>query len=322
MKFSLLYLAEPKFGGWVTFSEHLYNCLAACGHEVSMFTVGARLKSTTTRFSGNVMAQQVPPDAVSELPGNLFVTAVDNKSAHIAKRLWKRKVCYDVHDPTELDAERLQSYAKAHHLLCHGPMMIDALARKSLKASILPHPYLPSNPSKPRDQHAVSFSRLDWDKHTDIICSANQMLPPQNRCQIYGAENRLYTYMSLCQKFPNWKSQYRGQFAKESGAGAKLAASFKWAVDMSAIKGEGGRTQYTFLEAWDAGCGLILNTKWIGSNNGEVKSGFNCIAVPDGPSLAAALSLDPPQEIIANGKLSLEKHGPKAIERIVVNAFA
>jgi len=322
MKFSLLYLAEPKFGGWVTLSEHLYNALTACGHDVSMFTVGARLKSTTSRFSGTVMAQQVPPDAVSELPGNLFVTALENKSAHIAKRLWKRKVIYNVADPTELDAARIESYAKAHHLLCNGPMMIEAMARKSLKASIMPHPYLPSHPVGQRDQHAVSFSRLDWDKHTDIICSANQMLSFANRCQIYGAENRLYTYMSLCQKFPDWKSAYRGQFAKESGAGAKLAANFKWAVDMSAIKGEGGRVQYTFLEAWDAGCGLILNTKWTGSNNGEMRSGFNCISVSDGAALAAALSQDPPQEIIANGKLCLEKHSPKAIERIVVKAFS
>jgi hypothetical protein len=35
---------------------------------------------------------------------------------------------------------------------------------------------------------------------------------------------------------------------------------------MSVIKNDGSGSQYTFLEAWDAGSGLVLNNKWTKDN--------------------------------------------------------
>ena len=49
-------------------------------------------------------------------------------------------------------------------------------------------------------------------------------------------------------------------------------------VDMSIIVGDGGGTQYTFLEAIYHGCALILHKDWVEKGN-VFKNGKNCFVV-------------------------------------------
>ena len=186
-----------------------------------------------------------------------------------------------------------------------------------MNASYLPHPYLPCNPKRNEQWNAVSYSRLDWDKHTEIIAGANEILPNKLKCKIYGSENRLYAYMKLDKVFPNWKNDYKGKFPKVIGAGAIVASKAKFAVDMSAIKKDGNGSQYTFLEAWDAGSVLVLNSKWTQDNKGEMRDGFNCIAVNDSKELAEVLSSSPDQSLLENGKKSLIHHQPQSVASII-----
>jgi hypothetical protein len=321
MKFSLLYLAEPKFGGWVSFTEHLYRCLKSQGHTVNLYTVGARLAPTLLPYSGSVMTQRIPAQAVSELSGALIVTALDSKNLEAANVLRSRKAAYVVHDPTELDDERTAVFRKANHIFAIRKTMGAVLSGKGLASSFIPHPYAPSNPTRNPSRNAVAFSRLDWDKHTDLIAEANTIVPANRRCCIYGAENTIYTFHKINTRFPNWRNNYYGKFERTEGAGARLAASANWVVDMSAIKDDGCGTQYTFLEAWDGGAALIVNTKWTKDNKGELRDGFNCLAARDGAHLAALLERQPSAEIIENGRRTLVEHLPASVSDKVCAAF-
>jgi hypothetical protein len=71
----------------------------------------------------------------------------------------------------------------------------------------------------------------------------------------------------------------------------KLAADGQVVVDLSAISGDGGGTQYSFLECWDAGRPLVLNSRWITGNaaHDEV-NGAVAAVVDDAEQLAALLS--------------------------------
>ena len=78
---------------------------------------------------------------------------------------------------------------------------------------------------------------------------------------------------------------------------------------MSAIKGDGGGSQYTFLEAIYQGCALILNSKWVEGVNTPFKDGYNCFVVSNENELASLLSKNPDTtSIVKNAKLLLKPH--------------
>ena len=320
MRINLIYAAEPKFGGWVSFTEHLFNCLSQQGHNVHLFVVGNKFGTLKEKYSGNVFAQKITAEAVVELPGVKIVTALDKKTSELFKRT-PNKLTYIIHDPTELTAERMPFYLKAKHIFGIRWNMIPVIESKGLKANYLPHPYCSIRPVAKRIRNAVAYSRIDWDKHTAIITGANELLDSKLRCDIFGAENRMYAFHKLDNQFKNWKDRYLGKFPKDPGAGAKLAATAKFAVDMSAIKQDGAGSQYTFLEAWDAGTALVVNKKWTQDNKGEMKDGFNCIAVADASELAKVLSGEANEKLIENGRESLKHHEPKSVAQALLGVI-
>lgn len=319
MKINLVYAAEPKFGGWVSFTEHLYNCLKSQGHSVNLFVVGKKFSTVLQPYSGDVNCQKITADSVCELNGLKIITAIDKKTAQSFSRI-PNKLSYVVHDPTELTEDRMAFYRKASHVFGIRKNMIPVIKAKGINATYLPHPYCPINlKTKTRIRNAVCYSRIDWDKHTDIICGANEILPSGKKCLIFGAENRMYAFHKLDNQFSNWKNNYLGKFPKEPGAGAKIAATARFAVDMSAIKQDGAGSQYTFLEAWDAGTQLVVNKKWTQLDQGEMRSGFNCVSVSDSSELAGILTGDTDDKIIENGRNSLKHHEPENVEKALLS---
>ena len=59
---------------------------------------------------------------------------------------------------------------------------------------------------------------------------------------------------------------------------------------MSAIKGDGGGSQYTFLEAIHFGCVLILNSKWTDNQKTPFVHGQNCYIVSNSDELNDVLN--------------------------------
>lgn len=257
---NLLDLSGARFGGWTSFTGHLLLALESVGEPCTLLRVGKRTEARTRPWRSGMVYRNVSVDyalaAAADQPS--LMTAVGKAHTEAAQALAKAHVPVVFHDPTETHVAALDTAKVVIRVanLKHVP-----------EAEYLPHPYVRArmehDDGHVRMYHAVATSRLDWDKHTDIIIEANNMHPESTAraCFVFGAENRLYTH----HKLPDgWRRWYGGQMpADDLWAGARLARHAKHVVDMSVIAGDGGGTQYTHLEAMDAGAHLVLHADWF-----------------------------------------------------------
>ena len=81
-------------------------------------------------------------------------------------------------------------------------------------------------------------------------------------------------------------------------------------IDMSAIKGDGAGSQYTFLEAIYHRNILILSNSWINGLDTEFKHGINCLIVENPEDIKTVIEdkdIDI-ESILNNADLLLLKH--------------
>ena len=185
----------------------------------------------------------------------------------------------------------------------------------NVQSQFMPHPFFSYKIPKIEGlgYKCVSIARIDFDKNTDILLKANQLLENKSdHIYLFGAENRLYVHHKL--KELNIQEYWKGKFPKNLSPvyeDKSILKDAKYMIDMSIIKGDGGGTQYTFLEAIHHDCILILHLDWI--NKGELFiSGHNCIGVSSAEELAEFIKNDLPSskysEILMNSKKILENH--------------
>ena len=173
------------------------------------------------------------------------------------------------------------------------------------------------------NNYAVSISRIDFDKNTDIILKYNNLIEYDDKCnnpmdkciKIFGKENRLYVHHKL--KDLHFHDYWYGSYPKNlpmtytiAGVEKDILKDCKYMVDLSTIKDDGGGTQYTFLEAIYNDCILILNREWINKGNLFIEN-ENCLAVKDEYELRDIL-LDireyDKDKIVTNARKILENH--------------
>lgn len=295
---AMFLLADPGAGGWPSFTAHLMYGLVDAGYQPYLFKIGKRTEPTQRSFGrGIVYANLSLEDALnaaSTAPS--VITAVGPKYADAAAALMQAGAGVVIHDPTELKPALLGALeATRRPVVTIRSAVYSHAALAPFERVLVPHPYkratgrAPDGPTR----HATAYSRVDWDKGTHIIVEANQMLPAERQVQIYGAANRMYAHHKLATLDPTWDRNYHGGWPAKSSLwhGVKLAADGQVVVDLSAISGDGGGTQYSFLECWDAGRPLVLNSRWITGNaaHDEV-NGAVAAVVDDAEQLAALLS--------------------------------
>ena len=86
----------------------------------------------------------------------------------------------------------------------------------------------------------------------------------------------------------NFSDYWKGKFPKNLAPtyeNRSILKDAKYMIDMSIIKGDGGGTQYTFLEAIHQDTLLILHNDWINAGT-TFKSGYNCIGISTPEELA------------------------------------
>jgi hypothetical protein len=265
---NLFYLSDVRYGGWPTFTAHLARGLQSLGVPAHIFKVGARSEGQHRPFGRGLGYRNLSLQAACDLaPGGLIVVAA-KKRLHEAEALLDAGAGLVIHDPTEVKGESSRLIANHQRpLVTVREANLDLLRALGGDPIYIPHPYMQCPVRLADSGHrmtACSISRVDFDKHTDLIADANAILNKQGqRIAIYGAENRLYTHHKLDAQCPGWRDAYRGGFDVDTlWGGVKLARRYKTVVDMSVIVGDGGGTQYTHLEALDAGCNLVLNMGW------------------------------------------------------------
>ena len=315
---NLFYLSPNIYGGWATYTINLYWALRETGVWVKLFKLRDKTNHRQSHdFGSGVPYYNITLDDALKLPDPKVVVAGARKFRAETDRFIASGAFLVVHDPTEL--KNLPALPPERTIVIRRAGLVFAP-----HATFIRHPYRRAcNAGQDRvpakSVHATSTARVDFDKHTDILLSANRLLPEEKRIVIRGFENRRYTKFNLIDKHGfTWKQDI-SCFKRSASAAVDLLLPARFSVDMSAIVGDGGGTQYTFLEAWDAGAVLIINAAWNAAfPNDDMKPGDNCIAVHDAQELAGILSSlaeDNPAYIsLRNGGWgALSQHDPKLI---------
>ena len=316
--YNLVYLAKPIYGGWVTFTAHLSH-----KYKYPLYKLSKKNESIQRNFGYDIMYQNFSLDNILQLK-NILITAVDKhywqylhhfpKSTHVI-----------IHDPTELKPSKtINPFIQGDNPLLNQFKIITI--RESVQKYIQEnykintryslHPFYEYPLDKNQESlqyNSVSISRIDFDKHTDIILKANKLITrEEDKIRIFGAENRLYVFHKL--KDLDFHKWWLGKFPKTlpltSEDNKSILNNCKYVIDMSIIKNDGGGTQYTFLEAIYEDCILILHNEWI--NQGTIfKSGYNCIGVSNEKELADVINGSTnynSKSIIKNSKKILQNH--------------
>ena len=269
---AILYLSKVGYGGWTTFCVHLhlttgwpiYKLSKRCETRQRSFGYGCSYKN------------------ISKLPKAPIVVAAVGKHFYSQLETLPVGTVIVIHDPTELRSQIVREQLNRFRVI----VIRESMLRHIPGAEYLPHPFY-SYPTEKSDApyKAVSISRIDYDKHTDIILAANA-----NGAQIdvWGFANRQYVFFKL--KEMSFEKYYKGGFGKTFEALGEALKDARVVVDMSQIKQDGGGSQYSFLEAIHHGCALILHRNWVEHPNSIWKDGINCTAVSTPEELVDAVN--------------------------------
>jgi len=283
MQIDLIYLSPNPYGGWVTYTSHLMKTLRAVGITPKLFKIRDRTEKNERDFGYGEKYQNVSSTYVLMRTNPRLIVAAAKNFYNYTLDHWEHGAGLVVHDPTELK-NLPADIAESERVI-----VVRQIGQTYLpKATFIRHPYVrvATDDIGLRHKHAISVSRIDFDKHTEILLDANRLLPEEQRISIRGFENRIYTRFKIVPKYPEWQ-QSIGHFPRAEGEAFKLLQQHAFHVDMSEIKGDGGGTQYTFLEAWDAGCVNIINEAWMQNvQRDDMQPGFNCLSVVDAGQLA------------------------------------
>jgi len=302
---TIAYLAKAKYGGWPTFLRHLHVAMTEVGMGPAIRVVGARTAGLPHEFGHGLRARRMTLPDLCRATGPVLIAAADKDHADAARQLVERGAYIVVHDPAE---KHLAGFPQDRMIVIRESML-----RHAPKATFIRHPYRRDKPGRRSMYEAVAHSRIDFDKYTHLILAANDL---GANIRIFGAANTRYIFLKIASRWPDFKPE---RFPMEAGAGAALCASAEVVVDMSAIANDGGGTQYSFLEAWDAGTPLVINAKWTaGYPDGDMQHGKNCLVAADETQIAAAVKLlredkDLRAQVIAEGRNSLLRHEPRTI---------
>lgn len=293
-KIHLFYLSPNTTGGWVTYTAHLMDALEKAGHRTELHKISSRSETKSRPFGYARQYWNTTHDAAVSLAKRgetCLVVAAAKNFRETTEALLRHNSRIVIHDPTEfnnVDQEMIQP---------ERCVVIRKVGLKHVpKATFIRHPYtrrVQQEDLKPKTVHAVATSRIDFDKNTHLLLDANRLLKASSKTadkaiQIHGFENRLYTKFKIVPKYPEWE-QSKCAYPREKRSAFDLLAPAHYLVDMSVIKGDGGGTQYTTLEAWDAGALPLIHDDWVRAED-DMVPGLNCATAGSGLDIAAFLS--------------------------------
>ena len=235
-----------------------------------------------------------------------------------------------IHDTTEISKEN-EPYLKYWNIICIRKAFQQYLKEKyNLNPKFLYHPFYPYPIQKNNNANhdysdsdglmhktdAVSISRTDYGKNTDVILKANKLIWLKNKSiddtiKIYGPFNPMYVRPFGEQ---NFKQYYYGIFDRSFEAVSNILNKAKFVTDLTILPNDGGGTQYTFLEAIHHNAALIINRRWIDnvdSKHCDFKEGYNCFAISNEKELAEIIlnseNIDT-TKIVNNARKLMDRH--------------
>jgi hypothetical protein len=277
MVFNLVYMAKPIYGGWVTMTGHL-----SLKYNYPLYKITKRSEKSKRKFGYNIEYQNLNINDLLKLD-NILITALD-KHYYEFLHLFPDNTNIIIHDPNDYKNKDVIEFLKRSNIFTiRESVNKHLLETHNIKSIFKYHPFFEYNIHAFKNNindPCISISRIDFDKHTDIILRANPLIKDEcNKIKIYGKENRLYVNFKL--KDLNFPEYWKGKYDKTlpmSYEDRDMLNNCKYVVDMSIIKNDGGGTQYTFLEAIYQNCILILHKEWV--EKGELfKDKYNCYVI-------------------------------------------
>lgn len=310
----LVYLSKNYVGGWVTFTAHLSLLKDYPIYKITLDNTDTGLKN----FGYCCQYQNITLNELLALKEEIIITALD-KSGYQLLDKFPKNTRLVIHEPKELTTNKgfLLNYLDNFKCITIRKTVTNYLKAYQKNSQFLYHPYISlvndilNKEAFSHKSGAVSISRIDYDKQIHIILKANELL--LEPIEIYGFKNERYVTTKLKEldvmRETTPGSCYRGAFPKDYYALSNILSGAKYVVDLSTIKNDGGGSQYTFLEAIDFGCTLILHEDWLQNDKTRFISGYNCFTVQNENDLVELLNADPDTTTITeNAKLLLEPH--------------
>jgi len=260
-------LADPRTGGWPTYTAHLSHGLMRAGWNPIIFRISKRSERTPRDFGRGLQYWNIALDELAPMAGQIpmLITAVGKSYRSIAADLMARGSSVVIHDPTELD-QTMREALRETKVITIRQIIADKLDSEGIPNVFIGHPYERAERLSTEIQtRAITLSRVDFDKNTHVVVEANRILPENQQIQIYGTLNTLYSKIRLDEIDADWKRNYAGDWPAKSSTALPLqiAGTAEAVIDLSTIRGDGGGTQYSFLEIFDAGRPLIIHGDWL-----------------------------------------------------------
>lgn len=297
----VLFVTNPRQrGGTITFSHHLARCLGS-----RVYRLMNRPQRPRCTLGGVLEAECVSwRDFRPERP--FLVTAIDDDLAvewfNFVVGRYRRLAYYTFHDPTRWTQRPGMILPPREHLV------VIREGNRRYGDIYIPHPYFRERPVHLGTHRAVCHARIAPEKRTmDVVAAA---LGYGADIHIAGSGTRRYQH-HIGLLWPGWQGA-----APYECSGAEMAARGVWNVDMTLFRGDGGGTQYTSLEAMDAGAVPLIRHDW-----GDVPFKAGRASTP--LQIARAVADDPPEHWSWENEEYLERHhSPDVVREAVCEAIA
>lgn len=273
---NILHLTPWSLGGATSYVVNLAKVFEFAGVPHRVVRLSKRTEKTK-REIGNygVHYQNVSiEDASAGLGVWLLASApTDRQLAAYAVHLVERsKGAYVFHDPNEFGMYPHWETADQSRVICIRETGLDSMPQ----GKFIPHPYLRmlEDDYGPRPCHAISIARISGVKNSLWILEANQVLDDDKRVNLAGSLNRFWWNFNVKPKYPKWPMPEGKGFPRLADAAARACVGYNYMVDLTIFKNDGGGTQYSFLEAMDAGAVPVMTTDWCSYKGVAGKLGF------------------------------------------------
>jgi hypothetical protein len=333
---ALFYARGDVGGGSTSFAVHLMQGMQRAGIPATLyrFSTKPRAPKMLAQYEGIMCEYVTPAEALhiaATVPSLLVAPERPEKLPYptLLTEMMAAGMRCVIHDPNEfMNKAGVLGRGVFNHLDDRTLVVRPICIRPSMKAhfkdaTFIPHPYQREFPSVvcrddlARRKSACSIARLTFVKRPRIIFDANRLLAQRAQVRFHSAENRLFTF-SLKKTYPE-VTQGGYDLPLVHGISARHAAQYRFAVDMTYFPMDGGGSQYSFMEAWDAGCVNVIHQDWL-RYKGEMKDRENCYAVRSAEELAMLIQNWKKQQpllehIAANGATALKKHDAATIAK-------
>ena len=165
---NLIYMAKPIYGGWVNFTSHL-----SLINNSTIYKIGKRSEKKKRNFGFELEYQNLTIDDIIKLD-DIMIVALDKHYYQFLK-YFKPKTKLVIHDPTEIK-NKDNPLIKDELLKTFDIITIRKTVQQFIKetynieSKFIYHPfYKYDRPIHEYiDNFAISTSRIDFDKNTDI----------------------------------------------------------------------------------------------------------------------------------------------------------